>query len=401
MYRLIFFIAFAVASPHIYASDPIVCYRKGNDNWSASFPTYNSADVYLGAPGTMMETPGTCGGGIGTAYQRYHGMPMYSKENDGYLGQIFTFYADPPDCSDLEGHTIEGGHDIVTHSPSAHVDQNNCLATCSLLISSGADGNGTTGNKQICKFTGWPAQFDENDAVTNSPNDPGTPEWCDVKDESGTCRDWDHPDQNNPDGGCPDGSVYGTYEGVGICAPSGSSGDGPTDDPNWSSDPYGHPTGPSDPGDGGGDGGSGDGGDGGGDGGSGDGGTGGGGSGGDGSGDAGCGADTDCDGDVDGSDGSGIGELPGDLYDGSEAEDLTYEGILSDFRDRAMATDLTGALGNYFNLSLGGSCPVYQVSTGPFTVVLDQWCSPDIPWDLVFNCIIFVSLMTAGRIAFG
>ncbi len=57
------------------------------------------------------------------------------------------------------------------------------------------------------------------------------------------------------------------------------------------------------------------------------------------------------------------------------------------------------AINEFFSFEGSGTCPVWQVQAMGFNIVIDQQCSPNIPWDLIRGMIIAVSILLAARIA--
>lgn len=160
---------------------------------------------------------------------------------------------------------------------------------------------------------------------------------------------------------------------------------------------------PADPGDGGGDNGGGD---------SGGGGNGGGGNGGGGDGSGDGSGDGDGNGDGDGGTGGGGGCGAGSCPDGGGEEgdgephdwyvpgEMTMTGELQKFNTRMAQAPIISQTGQFFELNVGGSCPVWSVNAWVFQVVIDQHCTASIPWELIRAVLLSSATFLAFRWAF-
>lgn len=110
-----------------------------------------------------------------------------------------------------------------------------------------------------------------------------------------------------------------------------------------------------------------------------------------------CPAGQECNGD------GGTGEWPeptGFCEDGEECSSLTMEGVLGDFMEGITSAEIIASMDEFLTVDGGGSCPVWNVSAWIFTLTIDQFCSPHIPWALIRGVILFVASVIAFRIAF-
>ena len=78
---------------------------------------------------------------------------------------------------------------------------------------------------------------------------------------------------------------------------------------------------------------------------------------------------------------------------------LTVEGLMNDFQNTINTGDVMLAVDNFFTLDTSSSCPVWSVDAWVFSIVIDQFCSDNIPWVLIQGIIIATALLLAGRIA--
>jgi hypothetical protein len=81
-------------------------------------------------------------------------------------------------------------------------------------------------------------------------------------------------------------------------------------------------------------------------------------------------------------------------------EDLDVRGPLDDFGSRMENAAVIQGLDNFFSIPTGGSCPTWSVNAWVFTIVIDQFCSPSIPWDAISGVIFAAALFAGARIAF-
>lgn len=110
-----------------------------------------------------------------------------------------------------------------------------------------------------------------------------------------------------------------------------------------------------------------------------------------------CPAGQECNGD------GGTGEWPepgGFCEEGEECNSLTMEGVLGDFMEGITSAEIISSMDEFLTIDGGGSCPVWNVSAWIFTLTIDQFCSPHIPWGLIRGVILFVASVIAFRIAF-
>jgi len=68
--------------------------------------------------------------------------------------------------------------------------------------------------------------------------------------------------------------------------------------------------------------------------------------------------------------------------------------------DGIKQTPVVSGLDNFLTVSVGGSCPVWQVSVWVFDIRLDQWCQSGIPWELIRAVVLACAAFLAFRIAF-
>ena len=89
------------------------------------------------------------------------------------------------------------------------------------------------------------------------------------------------------------------------------------------------------------------------------------------------------------------------LYDEQGGEGgISYDSVMSDFNTRVSNSAIYSGVSSFFDVSLTGGCPRYQVDTWVFDITLDQWCDPDIPWGAIGGIILAVCSPVAVRIAF-
>ncbi|WP_372878687.1 hypothetical protein [Spongiibacter marinus] len=84
----------------------------------------------------------------------------------------------------------------------------------------------------------------------------------------------------------------------------------------------------------------------------------------------------------------------------SAGAELSYDGIMTKFRDRMQQSAVVSGLSGFFNVSFTGSCPVYSANVWVFDITFDQWCSPQVPWGLIQGIVIATALFASARIAF-
>lgn len=82
-----------------------------------------------------------------------------------------------------------------------------------------------------------------------------------------------------------------------------------------------------------------------------------------------------------------------------EGRPLTFKNSLEDFKTSMTDSENVQAINEFFSFEGSGTCPVWQVQAMGFNIVIDQQCSPNIPWDLIRGMIIAVSILLAARIA--
>ncbi len=134
-----------------------------------------------------------------------------------------------------------------------------------------------------------------------------------------------------------------------------------------------------------------------------------------GSGDGGGNGDGDGDGNGDGSgDGSGgggggggcgAGSCPegggdGEPHDWYVPGESTFGDVLSEFNQRMNSAPIISQTSQFFDINVGGSCPVWSVNAWVFQVVIDQHCTANIPWDLIRGVLIACASFVAFRWAF-
>ncbi len=78
----------------------------------------------------------------------------------------------------------------------------------------------------------------------------------------------------------------------------------------------------------------------------------------------------------------------------------TYSSVIGEFADGIKQTPVVSGLDNFLTVSVGGSCPVWQVSVWVFDIRLDQWCQSGIPWELIRAVVLACAAFLAFRIAF-
>lgn len=142
---------------------------------------------------------------------------------------------------------------------------------------------------------------------------------------------------------------------------------------------------------------------------------GGGGNNGGGSGDGGGNGDGDGDGNGDGSGngsgggggggGCGAGSCPdgggdGEPHDWYVPGESTFGDVLSEFNQRMNSAPIISQTSQFFDINVGGSCPVWSVNAWVFQVVIDQHCTANIPWDLIRGVLIACASFVAFRWAF-
>lgn len=95
--------------------------------------------------------------------------------------------------------------------------------------------------------------------------------------------------------------------------------------------------------------------------------------------------------------------IPGiDNYQPSE--DLTYESVMENFKNRIDSAEVVTSIENFFSYSgSGGSCPQWSGQipwgNGSFDFTVDQLCSDIIPWDLIGAIMLAVAILLAAKIA--
>lgn len=95
------------------------------------------------------------------------------------------------------------------------------------------------------------------------------------------------------------------------------------------------------------------------------------------------------------------GELPVDFFDLPDEGDqkASFSKSLTNFKVELEKLPNTQIIDNFFSFNGSSSCPVWQVTAWVFNVVIDQQCSPNIPWSLISGILIAVSVLLAARIA--
>lgn len=83
-----------------------------------------------------------------------------------------------------------------------------------------------------------------------------------------------------------------------------------------------------------------------------------------------------------------------------EQGDRTIDSIFGEFSTAMEGAVVVTGITDFFTIDMAGSCPVWSVQTGIFDVTIDQLCSDQIPWDLIYGIMIAVASLLAARIAF-
>lgn len=109
------------------------------------------------------------------------------------------------------------------------------------------------------------------------------------------------------------------------------------------------------------------------------------------------------------SDGDGLGDCIKDCDDGGQGggpsdwykkgED-TYESVLTDFTAKAKSVPVVSSVGGFLSYAPNGSCPRYSVDAWVFHIQLDQWCTTQFPWTLIYAVIVGTAAFLGFRIAF-
>ncbi len=76
-----------------------------------------------------------------------------------------------------------------------------------------------------------------------------------------------------------------------------------------------------------------------------------------------------------------------------------FSQLLTDFSDRVSQAPVVDSFSGFLAFNRSGSCPTWSVTTGPFVVKLDHWCSPWVPWNVIKGVLLVCSLLVAYRIA--
>jgi hypothetical protein len=87
------------------------------------------------------------------------------------------------------------------------------------------------------------------------------------------------------------------------------------------------------------------------------------------------------------------GELP------TVDKDKTFASELTRLRTGVNDSDIVGAVGAMYGISLTGSCPVWSVDTWIFSISFDHLCSNIIPWDIISGVLFLASIIIGWRIA--
>ena len=82
-----------------------------------------------------------------------------------------------------------------------------------------------------------------------------------------------------------------------------------------------------------------------------------------------------------------------------DKNDITFAKSLERFKAEIQGSVVVTGITKFFSVQLSGSCPSWSVDVMVFHIVIDQFCSPGIPWDLIRGIIIAVALFLAARIA--
>lgn len=79
---------------------------------------------------------------------------------------------------------------------------------------------------------------------------------------------------------------------------------------------------------------------------------------------------------------------------------MTMTSELQKFNTRMAQAPIISQTGQFFDLNIGGSCPVWSVNAWVFQVVIDQHCTANIPWELIRGVLIACASFVAFRWAF-
>jgi hypothetical protein len=90
-----------------------------------------------------------------------------------------------------------------------------------------------------------------------------------------------------------------------------------------------------------------------------------------------------------------------ELPEEGEGDEIGFGASLTRFKTELEKLVNVQVITQFFEFNASGSCPVWQVNVWVFDVVIDQQCSPDIPWDWIAGIIIAVACLVAVRIALG
>lgn len=87
-------------------------------------------------------------------------------------------------------------------------------------------------------------------------------------------------------------------------------------------------------------------------------------------------------------------------YYQTDDESRTYDSVMGDFKGRIQQSAISTGLSSFFDVTLSGGCPTYSVDAWAFSITLDQWCDESVPWGLIGGVIISLCSLIAIRIAF-
>ncbi len=91
--------------------------------------------------------------------------------------------------------------------------------------------------------------------------------------------------------------------------------------------------------------------------------------------------------------------LDSNFFEVGTEGDISFQSSLEYFKTELQQLDNVNTIENFFSFNGSGSCPIWSVQALIFNIVIDQQCSPDVPWDLIRGVIIAVSILLAARIA--
>lgn len=108
-------------------------------------------------------------------------------------------------------------------------------------------------------------------------------------------------------------------------------------------------------------------------------------------------------------DGDGLGDCVGDSceeeggggpHDWYQAGEDTYASVIEDFAGRVSDMPAIAGVDNFLTFTPSGTCPIYTVDVWVFNLRIDQFCTGEIPWDLIRAIVLGCCAFFAFRIAF-